>query len=115
MLLRQLQMRLQLFGKVSHGGFQRIALQALGTFPSTDHHSAFEPFCNRHFAGKTKGTQIIMRQATQFNLVFLNVYDGGQAYTESQHRDWLTDAGFGDIKHEVQPNGTSIVSARKSA
>lgn len=53
------------------------------------------------------------RAAALFNLVFLNVYDGGQAYTESQHRDWLTDAGFGDFKHEVQPNGTSIVSARK--
>ncbi len=49
------------------------------------------------------------------NQIFLNVYDGGQAYTESQHRDWLTEAGFGDFKHEVQANGTSIVSVRKRA
>ena len=42
------------------------------------------------------------RPAALFNQIFLNVYDGGQAYTESQHRDWLTEAGFGDFKHEVQ-------------
>lgn len=48
-----------------------------------------------------------------FNLVFINIYDGGQAYTERQHRDWLTEAGFGDIERVANPNGSSIVSARK--
>ena len=31
-----------------------------------------------------------------FNLLFLNMYDGGQAYTEQEHRDWLEQAGFVD-------------------
>ena len=48
-----------------------------------------------------------------FNLVFVNVYDGGQAYTEQEHRDWLTEAGFQDFERVVLPNGTSIVTARK--
>ena len=48
-----------------------------------------------------------------FNLVFINVYDGGQAYTEQEHRDWLTEAGFENIERVGRPNGTSIVTARK--
>ena len=47
------------------------------------------------------------------NLFFLNIYDGGQAYTERQHRDWLTEAGFGSIQRTVLPNGRSIIVARK--
>jgi hypothetical protein len=33
-----------------------------------------------------------------FNLVFINVYDEGQAYTEQEHREWLEGAGFGDFE-----------------
>ena len=47
------------------------------------------------------------------NLFFLNIYDGGQAYTERQHREWLAEAGFGSIERSVQPNGRSIIVARK--
>jgi len=47
------------------------------------------------------------------NLFFLNIYDGGQAYTERQHRDWLTEAGFGSIERSVLPNGQSIIVARR--
>jgi cyclopropane fatty-acyl-phospholipid synthase-like methyltransferase len=32
------------------------------------------------------------------NLSFLNLYYAGEAYTERQHRDWLCEAGFGDIE-----------------
>ena len=53
-------------------------------------------------------------ESVVFNLVFLNVYDGGQAYTEQEHRDWLAEAGFVDFKRQLNPNGTSIISARKS-
>ena len=48
-----------------------------------------------------------------FNLVFVNVYDGGQAYTEQEHRDWLTEAGFENIERVVLTNGNSILTARK--
>ena len=38
--------------------------------------------------------------AVGINLVFLSIYDAGQAYTELEHRSWLGEAGFADI--EVQ-------------
>ena len=52
-------------------------------------------------------------ESVVFNLVFISIYDGGQAYTEQEHRDWLTEAGFVDFQRETNPNGTSIISARK--
>lgn len=50
-----------------------------------------------------------------FNLVFINVYDGGQAYTEQEHRDWLAEAGFGDVVRDALPDGTGVIIARKQA
>ncbi|MSQ16264.1 MAG: methyltransferase domain-containing protein [Dehalococcoidia bacterium] len=47
------------------------------------------------------------------NLFFLNHFDEGQACTEQAHRDWLTEAGFVDVKRVVLPNKSSIVTARK--
>ncbi len=47
------------------------------------------------------------------NLYFLNIYDGGQAYTEQLHRDWLADAGFESIERTTSTNGRSIIVARK--
>lgn len=48
-----------------------------------------------------------------FNLFFINAFDGGQAYTEQEHGDWLTEAGFEGIERVSLPNGSSIMSARK--
>jgi len=47
------------------------------------------------------------------NLHFINIFDAGQAYTEQEHRDWLTEAGFVGFKRVILPNETSIVIARK--
>ena len=47
------------------------------------------------------------------NLHFINIFDGGQAYTEQEHRDWVTEAGFVGFKRVVLPNETSIVTATK--
>ena len=47
------------------------------------------------------------------NIFFLNVYDGGQAYTEQEYRDWLVEAGFENITRDIQPEGHSILFARK--
>lgn len=47
------------------------------------------------------------------NMNFINVFDDGQAYTESQYRDWLTDAGFTAITRKTMTGGYSLVSARK--
>ncbi len=47
------------------------------------------------------------------NMNFINVFDDGQAYTESQYRDWLSDAGFMDITRKAMPGGYSLMAARK--
>jgi ubiquinone/menaquinone biosynthesis C-methylase UbiE len=47
------------------------------------------------------------------NLTYLNMYDEGQAYTESEYKEWLTEAGFVDFKRVILPNSRSIVTARK--
>jgi O-methyltransferase domain len=53
--------------------------------------------------------------AVLHNLMFLNIYDDGQAYTEREYRSWLTEAGFGDIEiqYGAAPAGASIIRARK--
>jgi ubiquinone/menaquinone biosynthesis C-methylase UbiE len=48
-----------------------------------------------------------------FNLVFINIYDEGQAYTEQEHKDWLEEAGFGDFERTVLPDESSIIAARR--
>ncbi|MCH8282168.1 MAG: methyltransferase [Chloroflexi bacterium] len=52
-------------------------------------------------------------EAVASSLNFLNIYDGGQAYTEGEYRDWLTEAGFVGFERVVVPDGTSIITARK--
>jgi ubiquinone/menaquinone biosynthesis C-methylase UbiE len=48
-----------------------------------------------------------------FNLVFINVYGEGQAYTEQEHKDWLEEAGFGDFERVLLPDERSFITARK--
>ena len=47
------------------------------------------------------------------NLVYINVYDEGQAYTEQEHKDWLEEAGFGSFRRTILADGSSIITARK--
>ncbi len=51
--------------------------------------------------------------AVAYGLLAINLYDGGQAYTERQHREWLRAAGFVDIARMMLANGYSLMSARK--
>jgi O-methyltransferase domain len=46
----------------------------------------------------------------------LIIYDEGQAFTESEYRNWLTAAGFLDIHVQfgVAPSGASFMPARKA-
>jgi SAM-dependent methyltransferase len=50
-----------------------------------------------------------------FSLVFLNLYEAGQSYTEKEHRQWLAAAGFTDIsiQHNVTIDGLGLVRGRK--
>ena len=52
-------------------------------------------------------------EAVASSLNFLNIYDGGQSYTEGEYREWLTEAGFVDVERVVTSSGSSIVTARK--
>ena len=52
-------------------------------------------------------------EAVAFNLVFINVYDEGQAYTEHEYRSWLKEAGFTGIGRVKLAGGQSLIAARK--
>jgi cyclopropane fatty-acyl-phospholipid synthase-like methyltransferase len=54
--------------------------------------------------------------AVGFNLTFINFFDAGESYTESEHRDWLNSAGFVDIQRclPLLPDGNSLMTARKA-
>jgi hypothetical protein len=49
----------------------------------------------------------------RFNLVYINVYAEGQAYTEKQHKDWLEEADFESFRRTILADGSSIITARK--
>lgn len=52
--------------------------------------------------------------AHALNLFFLNAFPDGEAYTESEHREWLDAAGFVDVTRSPFPGlDHSIVTARK--
>lgn len=51
--------------------------------------------------------------AVAANVMFLNIYDDGQAYTEGEHRRWLESAGFQDIAREPLSGGYSIICGTK--
>jgi hypothetical protein len=52
-------------------------------------------------------------EAVMRNLIYLNTYDEGQAYTEKEHREWLQEAGFEDFQRKVLADGFSLIKARK--
>jgi hypothetical protein len=55
--------------------------------------------------------------AVGINLVFLSIYDGGQSYTEGEHRAWLAEAGFAqvEVRYGAGPVGSTVIVARKQA
>ena len=53
------------------------------------------------------------KESVAFNLVFINVYDHGQAYTESEYRAWMSEAGFLNIERFECPQGRSIMTAQR--
>ena len=54
--------------------------------------------------------------ALGMNLFFLNAFDDGEAYTESEYREWLEAAGFTDISRVPFAGfDHSLITARKGA
>ena len=75
---------------------------------------AVEPGGDLYIVGRVlDDSHLSPTNALNANLFFLNVFDGGQAFTEHQHRDWLAEAGFGTIKRDILPDGRSVIAARK--
>ncbi len=48
-----------------------------------------------------------------FNVVLLNIHEGGCCHTEGEHREWLDRAGFTDFKRQPLPGGSQVVTTRK--
>lgn len=60
-------------------------------------------------------THLTPAHSVAMNMVFLNFYDGGQAYTESEHRTWLSEAGFVHFRNEVaMVDGTGMCVAERA-
>ena len=53
------------------------------------------------------------RETAVFNLVFLNIYEDGQAYTVGGYYRWLEETGFGDVEQTLLEGGASLLVARK--
>jgi len=53
------------------------------------------------------------RQAACFNLALLSLYPEGRAYTESEHRAWLEEAGFAAVERTALPDGSPLITARR--
>jgi SAM-dependent methyltransferase len=51
--------------------------------------------------------------AVYLNLTFLNFYAAGRAYTESEHRAWLTEAGCGAMQRLTLPSGRAAIVATR--
>ena len=60
-------------------------------------------------------SRLTPQNTVYYNLVLLNAYEDGQAYTEQEYGSWLTEAGFVDFERILKPDGASIVTARKPA
>jgi ubiquinone/menaquinone biosynthesis C-methylase UbiE len=64
--------------------------------------------------GIIDNSRISPRKLVGFNLVYINVYDEGQAYTEQEHKDWLEESGFDSFNRDILADGSSIITARKT-
>jgi hypothetical protein len=64
-------------------------------------------------SGMLQDTRLAPKAAVELNLVFINVYDEGQSYTESEYREWLHEAGFVDL--DFRYDELTIVATKPGA
>jgi len=57
-------------------------------------------------------SHITPAETAVLNLNFLNSNGDAQAYTEQEYDDWLFVVGFGNIQHDVQANGISVMISK---
>ena len=64
-------------------------------------------------AGILDNTRVSPKPAAFFNIVFLNLYHEGQAYTEQEYAAWLSEAGFERYERTLLADGSSILEAKR--
>ena len=62
----------------------------------------------------TDDTRLSPSAAVGMNLVFMNMFDNGQAYTETEYRSWLANAEFIKISRKPHLMGYDLITAEKS-
>ena len=58
-------------------------------------------------------SRVSPQEAVAVNVMFLNVYEEGQAYTESEYRSWLEAAGLAENERIALAGGYSIMRGVK--
>jgi 2-hydroxy-4-(methylsulfanyl)butanoate S-methyltransferase len=59
-------------------------------------------------------SRLTPEKTVAYNLILINAYEDGQAYTEKEYHTWLSEVGFEAFERVVFLDGSSILSARKS-
>jgi hypothetical protein len=53
-------------------------------------------------------------EAAAYDVAFINIYDGGQSYTDGEYRRWLKDGGFTQVDRRLMANNMSLITAVKA-
>lgn len=65
--------------------------------------------------GVVDDSRLAPAEAALFDLVFVNVYDGGRCYTESHYRRWAEAAGLEGFERKTLEGGYGLIALRKPA
>jgi SAM-dependent methyltransferase len=77
-------------------------------------HQLLNPGGNLYLIGQVlDNSRLSPIEIVGVNLVFLNIYEGGQAYTEQEYREWLAEAGYVDVERIALPAGASLLRAKR--
>ena len=63
--------------------------------------------------GVVDDSRIAPAEAVGLDLVFLNVYDEGRAYTEREYREWFDEVGLTGFERVRLEGGYSLIVGRK--
>ena len=55
-----------------------------------------------------ENTRMAPKETVTFNLVFLNIYENGQAYTRLEYETWLEETGYTDIEFLTEDLVTAV-------
>ena len=105
------------------GDYSVVIMRALLQVMSSDHAqatvqhgaAALQSGGGLYVVGRAlDDTRLSPLDAVAANVMFLNIYDDGQAYTEGEYRSWLAAAGLVDIQRQSLAGGYSIIHGRKT-